>query len=391
MLFAPAFLMGQAGGPEAIVPYTIRVPDEVLNDLKERLARTRLPDNIPGQGWARGTPVEYLKPLIEYWRTDFDWREQERKLNAFQQFTTNINGVNIHFIHQRSRHPNAMPLLLVHGWPGSIAEFEKIIGPLTDPTAHGGRAEDAFHVVAPSLPGFGFSGHPTNPGWSTTRIADTNAALMARLGYTKYAYQGGDWGAITGTQLALGHADKLIGFHSNFCTAGGASTEGQPPEVLERIKRRQAERADDNAYGNIQGTRPHTLGVALTDSPAGTAAWIVEKFFTWSDVKNSPEEKFTKDELLTNITIYWVTASQTSSAQIYYENSHSTDRRTGRVSVPTACAVFPKELSYAPRNVLETRYNVVRWTEMPRGGHFAALEEPQLLVDDIRAFYRELR
>lgn len=389
---APALLLAQ-GPPQAagIEPFTIRVPDAVLQDLEERLARTRWPDEVPGQGWARGTPVAYLRPLVEYWRNGFDWRVQEKKLNAFQQFTTNIDGVRLHFIHQRSPHPNAVPLLLVHGWPGSIAEFEKVIGPLTDPPAHGGRAEDAFHVVAPSLPGFGFSGHPTDTGWNPTRMSDAFAALMTRLGYTRFAAQGGDWGAIINTQLALGHADRLIGLHSNFCTGGGASTEGQPPEVLERIRRRQAERADDNAYSAIQGTRPQTLGFGLNDSPAGTAAWIAEKFFTWSDVRETPEEKFTKDELLTNITIYWAMATQTSSAQIYYENSHATNRRTGRVTVPTACAVFPKELSYAPRSVLETRYNIVRWTEMPRGGHFAAMEEPELLVDDVRAFFRGLR
>ncbi len=391
VLLMPALCSAQAQSSGAVAPFTIRVSDAVLQDLDERLARTRFPDEIPGVGWARGTPLAYLRPLIEYWRNSFDWREQERRLNAFQQFTAAIDGVNLHFIHQRSRHPNAMPLLITHGWPGSVVEFEKIIGPLTDPTAHGGDAADAFHVIAPSLPGFGFSGHPTETGWNPTRISDALAQLMARLGYSRYGAQGGDWGGIINTQLALGHADKLTGLHLNFCTGGGGATEGLPQAELDRIRRRQEERADDGAYSQIQGTRPQTLGYGLNDSPAGTAAWIVEKFFTWSDVAQSPEEKFTKDELLTNITLYWVTATQTSSAQIYYENSHAANRRTGRVEVPTACAVFPKEIFYAPRRVIEDRYNLVRWTEMPRGGHFAAMEEPALLVDDIRAFFRDLR
>jgi pimeloyl-ACP methyl ester carboxylesterase len=392
VLASPSLVLAQSSDPAAVVPFTIRVPDAVLEDLDERLARTRFPGEIPGQGWARGTPVDYLKALTTYWRDQFDWRAQERRLNGFEQFTTVVDGVNMHFIHQRSRHPGALPLLLTHGWPGSIVEFEKIIGPLTDPTAHGGRAEDAFHVVAPSLPGFGFSGHPTEPGWGPPRMAGALAQLMARLGYDQYGAQGGDWGAIINTQLALARPEHLVGLHLNFCTGGGAAPEGLPQAELDRIRQRQVERADDGAYSQIQGTRPQTLGYGLTDSPAGTAAWIVEKFFTWSDVKASPEEKFTKDELLTNITLYWAMGTQTSSAQIYYENSHDSGARlTGRVEVPTACAVFPKEIFYAPRRALENRYNLVRWTEMPRGGHFAAMEEPELLVEDIRAFFRMLR
>lgn len=379
--------------PAVVVPFKIQVPGTVLTDLKARLARTRFPDEVPGQGWQQGTPVAYLKELVAYWRDRFDWRAEERKLNRFDQFTTMIDGLKIHFIHQRSKHPNAMPLLITHGWPGSIVEFEKIIGPLTDPTSYGGRAEDAFDVVAPSLPGFGFSDHPHEPGWGPPRMAALQAQLMARLGYARYGAQGGDWGSIINTQLALQDASHMVGLHLNFCIGGQPANnpnDGVPQAELDRMRTRQTERADDNAYTQIQGTRPQSLGYGLNDSPAGAAAWIVEKFYTWSDVKSSPEEKFTKDELLTNIMMYWATSSSPSSARIYLENRRGTPNN-GRVQVPTGCAIFPKEISYAPRRWIENRYNLVRWTEMPRGGHFAAMEEPQLLVDDVRAFFRTLR
>ena len=389
---------GRAAEATAIVPFKIHVADAVLADLKGRLARTRFPDEIPNQGWKYGTSLPYLKNLVTYWHDTFDWRAQERKLNQFDQFKTNIDGIGLHFIHQKSKVPNALPLIITHGWPGSIVEFEKVIGPLTDPVAYGGRAEDAFSVVAVSLPGFGFSDHPQEPGWGPPRIAGALAQLMARLGYTRYVAQGGDWGSIISTQLARDDSGHMMALHLNFCTGGGGGGQqatGASQTELDRIAARAAERADDGAYASIQGTRPQTLGYGLNDSPAGTAAWIVEKFYSWSDVKNSPEEKFTKDELLTNITLYWVTQSPTSSARIYYENQHRPQRgggaAAGRVEVPTACAIFPKEISFATRASIESRYNLVRWTEMPRGGHFAAMEEPQLLVDDVRAFFRSYR
>jgi pimeloyl-ACP methyl ester carboxylesterase len=380
---------------EKIVPFKVQVPDSVLADLNQRLAQTRFPAEIANSGWDYGTNLAYLKELVAYWRDKYDWRAAERRLNQFDQFTTNIDGVDIHFIHQRSKNPKAMPLAVTHGWPGSVVEFTKIIGPLTDPAAHGGDGNDAFHVVAISLPGFGFSGKPTERGYGPERIAGILAKLMARLGYTKYGLQGGDWGSSISRFAALNDASHVAGLHLNFCLAGppaGAKdpNEGVPPAELERTRARQAFFETERGYFLEQSTKPQTLGYALDDSPAGLAAWIVEKFRSWSDSDGSVEKKFTKDELLTNITMYWVTQSGTSSARIYYENLRAKPPR-GRVQVPTACAVFPKEISIAPRRWVEAQYNVTRWTEMPRGGHFAAMEEPELLVDDIRGFFRTLR
>jgi pimeloyl-ACP methyl ester carboxylesterase len=380
---------------EAIVPFKVRVEESVLNDLKQRLTRTRFPGEIAGSNWDYGTNLTYVKELVTYWREKFDWRAAEQRLNQFEQFTTRIDGVDIHFIHQRSKNPNAMALAVTHGWPGSIAEFAKIIGPLTDPGAHGGNAADSFHVVAMSLPGFGFSGKPTERGYGPERMAAILAQLMARLGYTRYGLQGGDWGSSISRFAALNDAGHVAGLHLNFCLAGppaGAKdpNEGVTPAELERTRARTAFFDNERGYFLEQSTKPQTIGYALDDSPAGLAAWIVEKFRSWSDSEGDVEKKFTKDELLTNITLYWVTQSGTSSARIYYESQRAKPPQ-GRVQVPTACAVFPKEISIAPRRWVEAQYNVTRWTEMPRGGHFAAMEEPALLVDDIRAFFRTVR
>ena len=389
-----------ASARDGIVPFKIRVPDDVLRDVRERLARTRFPDAIEESGWSYGTDLGYLKALVAYWRDTFDWRAQERRLNQFDQFKTNIDGLDVHFIHQRSAQSNAMPLVLLHGWPGSFVEFTKIIGPLTDPVAHGGRAEDAFHVVALSLPGFGFSDKPREPGFNPERMAAVASKLMARLGYTRYGAQGGDWGAILGRFIALDDASHVAGLHLNFCIAGapppGVSdpNAGVPAAELDRMRARDAYMASERGYSQIQSTKPQTLGYALNDSPAGLAAWIVEKFRAWCDCDGDIEKKFTKDELLTNVMIYWATATATSSARIYYESRVAgsvAGQNTARVQVPTACALFPKEISVPPRRWVEARYNLTRWTEMPRGGHFAALEEPGLLVEDVRAFFRDLR
>jgi pimeloyl-ACP methyl ester carboxylesterase len=313
-----------------------------------------------------------------------------------EQFTTTIDGLTVHFVHRRSKHPNAFPLLITHGWPGSIAEFTKIIGPLTDPPAHGGEAADAFHVVMPSIPGFGFSGKPREPGWDPARIASLEATLMARLGYERYGVQGGDWGSIISTQVALADPARVAGLHINMCLAGappgGDPNAGLTPAELERVKQRQVFQAEETGYQQIQGTKPQTIGIALNDSPTGLAAWIVEKFRTWCDCEGHPETVFTKDELLTNITLYWVTQTAASSARIYYEQRHPlSPPNTRRIETPTACADFPKEIIWSPRRWLEARYNITRWTAMPRGGHFAAMEQPRLLVDDVRAFFRGLR
>lgn len=382
------------------VPFVIDVPETDLQDLRDRLSRTRLPDQLPGSGWDYGTDTAYLAQLIDYWQNDFDWRAQERMLNAFDQFITNINGVDIHFIHQRSTHVDATPLLIVHGWPGSIVEFHKIIGPLTQPELYGGDARDAFHVIAPSLPGFGFSGKPQVPGYNPERMAHTLASLMQGLGYERYGAQGGDWGGIITRILAARYPERLIGLHSNFVLANPPADpearEAVSAEEMERREARQAYMANEVAYQQIQGTKPQTLGVGLNDSPAGLAAWIVEKFHGWSDLDHSRldslEDKFTKDELLTNISVYWFTRSITSSTRIYYENRNvPVSEPLGFISVPTAGAIFPAELYLTPRRWAEASYNIVRWTEMPQGGHFAALEEPELLLNDIRAFFRSLQ
>jgi pimeloyl-ACP methyl ester carboxylesterase len=388
---------------ERIEPFAIAVGDAVLRDLHDRLTRTRWPDQVDETGWEYGVPVAYLKALVAYWQTKYDWRAEERKLNQLDQFVTKVDGLDLHFVHARSKEKNALPLVIVHGWPGSFVEFAKIIGPLTDPVAHGGRAEDAFHVVCPSLPGFGFSSKPKERGWSSQRMAEVIAKLMARLGYARYGAQGGDWGAGITRWLATNDGGHCIGGHSNF-PPGGRPTDdpmrGVTAKELERAERRVKELADHRAYGAIQGTRPLTLGYGLNDSPAALAAWIVDKFWAWSDHGGNLDNSFTQDELLTNVMIYWVTESMSSSTRIYYESSHNLPRpnsmtpfpRTGKPA-PMGFALFPKEINVPPRAWVERSLGgqLAHWTEMPRGGHFAALEQPRLLVDDIRTFFRMVR
>ncbi|HEY8432056.1 MAG TPA: epoxide hydrolase [Sandaracinaceae bacterium] len=383
---------------DAIEPFRIEVPDATLSDLRERLARTRFPDQIEGAGWTYGTELGYLRELVAYWRDHYDWRRHEALLNGFPHFSTTIDGHRVRFLHVRSPHEDAFPLIITHGWPGSIFEFHKIIGPLTDPTRHGGRAEDAFHVVCPSIPGYGFSEPPRTPGWDARRMAEVNAKLMARLGYARYGAQGGDWGAIISTQNALVDRAHCAGIHLNMVVAFPPPGASDPMEGLDDYEKESLAgfaqfQKEETGYQQIQGTKPQTLGYALNDSPAGLAAWIVEKFRTWSDCDGDVEKRFTKDELLTNVMIYWVTQSITSSTRLYYETMHS--GRFGpaseRVETPTGCAIFPKELYRAPRKWAEAAYDVRQWTRMPRGGHFAALEEPELLVEDVRSFFRLVR
>ena len=376
-----------------VVPFTIRVPDATLADLKARLQRARFAPALQGD-WTYGTDLAYLKELIAYWRDKFDWRAQERKLNQFEQFTTNIDGLNIHFIHRKSKLPNAFPLLVTHGWPGSVVEFTKIIGPLTDPVAHGGRAEDAFDVVMPSIPGYAFSDKPSAPGYDPARVALMESKLMARLGYQRYGAQGGDWGAIINTQLAAIDSAHVAGLHLNMCFGTAPPPDAKLTEAeLARQKVRQAFQNEETGYQQIQGTKPQTLGFALNDSPVGLAAWIVEKFRTWSDSGGDVERSFSKDTLLTNVTLYWVTGAINSSFWPYYARVHRPwplpDGK--RITVPTAYAAFPREILLPPRAWAERSYNIQRWTVMPSGGHFAALEEPEALAADIRAFFRPLR
>lgn len=382
---------------DKVTPFEIKIDSSVLDDLKTRLSMARFPDQLEGAGWDYGTELGYLKELVAYWRDEFDWRAQEAKLNAFDHFKTNIDGLDIHFIHQRSKEANAMPLIITHGWPGSIVEFMKIIGPLSDPVAYGGKAEDAFHVVCPSMPGYGFSDKPKEPGFDSRKVAEISAKLMARLGYERYGAQGGDWGSGVTQWLARDDTEHVAGIHLNMVTAGPPRgvedpNEGVPEEELRRSQERRDSFAEETGYSQIQGTKPQTLGYGLNDSPVGLAAWIVEKYRTWSDCDGDVETKFTKDELLTNIMVYWTTQTITSSTRLYYESRHvsHTDARD-RIETPTGCAIFPKELTIPPRKWAEARFNVVQWTEMPRGGHFAAMEEPELLVQDIRAFFGSLR
>lgn len=378
--------------------FEVRIPDAVLDDLRERLSRTRFPDQLEGAEWDYGTELGYLKELCDFWRDGFDWRAQEHELNRFDQFKTSIDGLGVHFIHACSKAPHALPIVITHGWPGSIFEFTKIINPLRDPLTHGGRAEDAFHVVCPSIPGYAFSDPPRGPGFDVKSMAGTIAKLMEKLGYTRYGAQGGDWGAIITSWLALLEPERVCGIHLNMVAAGppeGAENpaEGLSPKELQGLADIGRFMEQEAGYQQIQATKPQTLGYGLNDSPAGLAAWIVEKFRTWSDCDGDVERRFSKDELLTNIMIYWVTQSITSSTRLYCETMRA--KRFGpvrkRVTVPTGAAIFPHEIIRPPRKWAEESYNITRWTEMSSGGHFAALEEPALLVEDIRAFYRDLR
>ncbi len=379
---------------DAVEPHRIEVPEEVLEDLRRRLAHTRLPDQPEGLGWEQGTELSSLRALLDTWREDYDWRATEARLNAWPNFRTHVDGQPVHFLHARSRHADALPLLLSHGWPGSVLEFLDVLGPLTDPEAHGCEARDAFHVVCPSLPGYGFSGPTLTAGWDTQRIAEAFAELMRRLGYDRYGAQGGDWGALVTSQLGLVDAEHLCGIHTNMPLATLGPTEG----LSEAEKADLAEGARwqklETGYQRIQGTKPQTLGYALHDSPAGLAAWILEKFRSWSDCGGDVERAFTREQLLANITLYWVTGTATSSARLYWETARHPERLAflrQRVEVPTGVARFPREIMRYPRSWVERHYNVTHWSEMPRGGHFAAMEAPELLVDDLRLFFRSLR
>jgi len=380
-----------------VEPFRIAVPDTVLADLRERLARTRFPDEIVDAGWTYGTNLAYLRELVAYWRDRYDWRAAEAHLNRFPQFRARVGDLWIHFIHVRGKGPRPLPLVMTHGWPGSVAEFVKIIGPLTDPAAHGGDPGDAFDLVCPSMPGYGFSERPRFPGMDAERIAALWVELMAGLGYQRFGAQGGDWGAMVSTYLGANHADRVVGIHLNMVIAFPPDPQnplaGLDQDEVADLMPMQRFLAEETGYQRIQGTKPQTLGYALNDSPAGLAAWIVEKFRTWSDCGGELERRFTKDELLTNVMLYWVTETATSSARLYYEMVHAGKfPPTGlRVDVPTACAIFPAEIVKPPRAWVERMYAVSRWTRFPAGGHFAALEEPVALVEDVRAAFRSLR
>jgi len=377
--------------------YPIEVPEEELEELRRRLGATRFPDQIPDTGWDYGTELTTLKEWVDSWRRDFDWRAAEEELNRLDHFETRIDGQQLHFVHARSPHADAFPLLISHGWPGSVVEFLDAIGPLTDPTAHGGRAEDAFHVVCPSLPGYGFSGPTHERGWDLQRMAEAFAALMGRLGYQRYGAQGGDWGALITTHLGLLDPEHVAGIHLNMPMAlppqGGDPQEGLTEEEKADLAHHAWFEQQETGYQRIQGTKPQTLGFALNDSPAGLLAWMLEKFRTWSDCEGEIERKFSRQRVLTNASVYWLTRTITSSMRLYYEVFRG--GRLGfvgnRVEVPTGVARFPKEIFRFPRRWVENHYHVTHWTPMPRGGHFAAMEEPELFVDDVRRFFATVR
>jgi pimeloyl-ACP methyl ester carboxylesterase len=380
----------------AVRPFILDIPQADLDDLADRLAATRWPDELAGAGWSHGVPLAYLKELTEYWRTAYDWRTHEAHLNRFPQFTTTIDNANVHFLHVRSAEAGALPLLITHGWPGSIVEFLDLIGPLTDPRAHGGDPADAFHLVIPSIPGYGLSGPTRDGGWDVPRVASAWAELMRRLGYHRYGAQGGDWGYTITRQLSVIDTERVIGIHLNTLVTPPPSDPALAAELTDddraRLDRLVGAEPEMSGYAKIQGTRPQTLAYALTDSPAGQLAWIVEKFKEWTDSIDVPEDAVSRDRLLTNVMLYWLTATAGSSARHYWEASHpSRPARTEPVKTPTGVAVFAADLARPVRRLAERDNNIVHWSEFDRGGHFAAMEEPDLFTQDLRAFFRRLR
>jgi microsomal epoxide hydrolase len=382
--------------PTAPQPFRIDIAQSVLDDLQTRLARVRWPDEPPLAPWGSGTSLEYMQELMDYWRERFDWRAQEAKLNAFAQFTVPLAGIDVHFIHEQGKGPAPVPLLLSHGWPGSVFEFHKIIPLLTDPARFGGDPADAFTVVAPSLPGYGFSFRPGQERFSVERIADVFAQLMSDvLGYRRFAAQGGDWGGFVTSRLGLLYRERLYGIHVNMLAVRRDPKALQNASAEEQAFAAELSRwlKEETGYQWIQGTKPQTLAYGLSDSPTGLAAWIVEKFRAWSDCGGDVESVFTKDELLTNIMLYWVTGAIGSSFWPYYARMHGAWPMPdgARVEAPTGYVEFPREMVRPPRSLAEQMYNIQRWTRAEKGGHFAALEQPQVLADEIRAFFRPLR
>jgi len=377
-------------------PFTLRVEENVLDDLRDRLRRVRWPDEVPGGGWRFGTDLGYLQELAAYWRDGYDWRAQEAALNRWRQFTVPLAGIDLHFIHQPGVGPAPLPLLLSHGWPGSLVEFGRIIPLLTDPARAGGDPADAFTVVAPSLPGYTLSFRPGQPRFGPNQIADLFAALMTDvLGYDRFAAQGGDWSAFVMTRLAYAHPERLVGLHLNLLAMRRDLPPPADPTPEEaRFFAELAEwQREGTGYAAIMGTRPQTLAYGLTDSPVGLAAWILDKFHAWADGDGDPDASFGRDTLLTNVMLYWVTGAINAASWPYYARHHGQwpIPDGGRVAVPTAYARYPKEILRPPRSLAERWYNITRWTEMPRGGHFAALEDPEGLAADLRAFFRPLR
>jgi len=377
---------------EAIEPFRIAASDADLDDLRRRLRATRWPEREVVDDWSQGIPLAYVQDVCAYWAEKYDWRARERLLNQWPHFRTQVDGLGIHFLHARSPHAHALPLVMTHGWPGSIIEFQKALGPLVDPPAHGGDARDAFHVVCPSLPGYGFSDKPTRAGWNVERIGRAHAALMARLGYARYVAQGGDWGAMVTTATGMQDRDHCAAIHLNMAIAGP-----DPASMADLTEREKSALAGmqhygdwDSGYSKQQSTRPQTVGYGLTDSPSGQAAWILEKFWSWTDSNGHPENVLSRDELIDNLMLYWLPRNAASSARLYWESFRQVP--TGEIPVPTGASIFPKEIFRPSRRWAEKRYtNLIHWNELEKGGHFAAFEQPALFVKEVRDCFRKVR
>jgi pimeloyl-ACP methyl ester carboxylesterase len=384
---------------DLVTPFRLDVPESALADLRDRLARTRWPEEETVGDWSQGVPLGYLRQLCRYWAEEYDWRAIEQRLNALPQFRTSIDGLGIHFLHVRSPHDGALPLVLTHGWPGSIVEFLKVIGPLTDPPAHGGDASDAFHVVCPSLPGYGFSDKPCRPGWGVERIAAAWIQLMARLGYDRYGAQGGDWGTSITTIIGQQDPAHVAGIHLTPPLAApdpATFDDLTDPERAALAELEQAQEWEDG-YSLEQSTRPQTIGYGLVDSPALLCAWIIEKFRSWTDCDGHPENALARDELLDNLMFYWLPGAAASAARLYWESFKQVQQRfagatTDVVTVPVGCSIFPRENPRPSRRWAEKRFTDIRhWNELGQGGHFAAFEQPELFVGELRAFFRLIR
>ena len=377
---------------DEVVPFRVEVREADIEDLRDRLRRTRWPDAETVQDWSQGTPLAYVRELCRYWLDEYDWAKAQVRLNRFPQFRTMIDGLDIHFIHVRSPEATAVPLVITHGWPGSVVEFSKVIEPLADPVAFGGAAADAFDVVCPTLPGFGFSGKPARPGWGTQRIADAWDQLMARLGYARYGAQGGDWGSQVTTALAIQHPEHLIGIHLNmlFAFPDPGTTGALTERERESLAALDYHRKSGSGYAIEQSTRPQSLGYGLVDSPAGLCAWITEKFWAWSDCDGDPANVFTNDEMLDNIMLYWLPGTGASAARLYWESFGK--RIQEIVSVPAGASIYPKEIYRPSRRWAEPRFRDLRyWNELAKGGHFGAMEQPATFVEEVRAAFRLFR
>ena len=384
---------------EEIIPFRIDVPDADLADLRDRLRRTRWPDQETVDDWSQGAPLAWVQDLCQYWASGYDWRAREARLNSFPQFRTTIDGLDLHFLHVRSPHDGALPLVLTSGWPGSVTEFSHVIGPLTDPAGHGGDPADAFHVVCPSLPGYGFSGKPAGTGWNVQRIAAAWATLMARLGYPRYGAHGSDWGTSVTTSLGQQDTAHLAGIHvmPPIAPPDPATLDDLTEAERASLAELRAAAAHESGYSAEQSTKPQTVGYGLVDSPAGLAAWIGEKFWSWTDHDGSLDAVVSRDDLLDDLMLYWLPGTAASSARLYWESFAQvsdwfTSAVTDTVDVPTGCTVFPHEVPHPSRRWAAKRYTDIRhWSEPARGGHFAALEQPATFVDEVRAFFRLVR